>query len=715
VEAEAVQAGVLEWLCARLDALVAAAQAEPSEARVAAVSEARRVSRTLARCLLAGNACLLAEGVRRGVLSPLLCAFRLLWPAPPYNARTPATWALPGAGAGAGDVEEVLQRAASLDVATMLLRLHPPPGGEPAQAPLELVCIRTGMQLRGGRGAPREGPLSCQLHVVTYAPTKKGAPSQLQPDRPRLEAAAAGGGNEASSSPPRPSIAASPPAQAAAASSRVRCFEGGFVVVRARDAAGHAALIQHAPRLVYLAAAAGAVGVAFLVSRVWAASAVRPLLPNPNLDTPTICPSVILPPTPELEAALDSCSRFSGQWTATLCQGGPSPLGSAADIHAALAVKLRALVAGDAGASGLPLVVTAGLPRSGEGEGELDSPSSQTEVLTLQSPSPSGQPSSPWASASSPSSSPAASARAAGADCWDAAGGGLLLGSAQGEAAGALAAALSVALQQALQLAETGDVSAAATAAAAAAAAVFGSNGSWLAEQAPAAEPVREASARFVASMTPAEQAKAGEAPATPSASGGGGGVLGKPITEPDDPVRAAAAHILNSLGARLSGSGEPSAPPATRPVRILSLDGGGVRGLVELAVLRRILAAAATEAEAKGLTAPTLCELFDIVVGTSTGGVIAAGAVLGMPLDELEQVYRETAAVIFKPESYSSLLRSAYASCLLRAFVLLTPPCLPRLRPRRHFRSGAGGGATRTPGARRGSAALLLGLGGHP
>ena len=93
------------------------------------------------------------------------------------------------------------------------------------------------------------------------------------------------------------------------------------------------------------------------------------------------------------------------------------------------------------------------------------------------------------------------------------------------------------------------------------------------------------------------------------------------------------------------------------------------VRGLVELAVLKRIEAAAgaahaaAFAAANPGVPPPPplhVCDLFDIIVGTSTGGLLAAGAAMGMPLDELEAVYKETASVIFKPESYSSLLRSA-------------------------------------------------------
>ncbi|KAI7758871.1 hypothetical protein LZL87_014218 [Fusarium oxysporum] len=53
-------------------------------------------------------------------------------------------------------------------------------------------------------------------------------------------------------------------------------------------------------------------------------------------------------------------------------------------------------------------------------------------------------------------------------------------------------------------------------------------------------------------------------------------------------------------------------------PPRVLSLDGGGVRGIVELCVLRQI--------ERHVGYGIAIHELFDLVVGTSTGGIVALG-----------------------------------------------------------------------------------------
>ncbi|KLP22787.1 calcium-independent phospholipase A2 [Fusarium fujikuroi] len=57
---------------------------------------------------------------------------------------------------------------------------------------------------------------------------------------------------------------------------------------------------------------------------------------------------------------------------------------------------------------------------------------------------------------------------------------------------------------------------------------------------------------------------------------------------------------------------------PKNAAPRVLSLDGGGVRGIVELCVLRQI--------ERHVGYGIAIHELFDLVVGTSTGGIVALG-----------------------------------------------------------------------------------------
>ncbi|KAF5629970.1 calcium-independent phospholipase a2 [Fusarium tjaetaba] len=64
--------------------------------------------------------------------------------------------------------------------------------------------------------------------------------------------------------------------------------------------------------------------------------------------------------------------------------------------------------------------------------------------------------------------------------------------------------------------------------------------------------------------------------------------------------------------------SWHPDQFPEDAAPRVLSLDGGGVRGIVELCVLRRI-----EKHVGYGIA---IHQLFDLVVGTSTGGIVALG-----------------------------------------------------------------------------------------
>lgn len=59
-----------------------------------------------------------------------------------------------------------------------------------------------------------------------------------------------------------------------------------------------------------------------------------------------------------------------------------------------------------------------------------------------------------------------------------------------------------------------------------------------------------------------------------------------------------------------------------THAPRILSLDGGGVRGLSSLLILREIMEDIEQRVGATGTPRP--CQYFDLIGGTSTGGLIA-------------------------------------------------------------------------------------------
>lgn len=81
---------------------------------------------------------------------------------------------------------------------------------------------------------------------------------------------------------------------------------------------------------------------------------------------------------------------------------------------------------------------------------------------------------------------------------------------------------------------------------------------------------------------------------------------------------------------------------------KILSIDGGGIRGIIPAKVLYHL------EEEAIKKDGPNarLCDYFDLVCGTSTGGIIAIGIALGMTAKDILKLYQENAKKIFPSKS---------------------------------------------------------------
>ena len=69
---------------------------------------------------------------------------------------------------------------------------------------------------------------------------------------------------------------------------------------------------------------------------------------------------------------------------------------------------------------------------------------------------------------------------------------------------------------------------------------------------------------------------------------------------------------------------------------RILSLDGGGIRGILTLGFLEHI-----EEMLAKENNDPDfrLCDYFDLIGGTSTGSIIASCLAIGMKASEVKSL----------------------------------------------------------------------------
>jgi len=78
---------------------------------------------------------------------------------------------------------------------------------------------------------------------------------------------------------------------------------------------------------------------------------------------------------------------------------------------------------------------------------------------------------------------------------------------------------------------------------------------------------------------------------------------------------------------------------------RILALEGGGLRGVIEVAYLERL------EALVRARRGPEamLADVFDLVGGTSTGAIVATAIACGLSMGELKSFYFERGPRIFK------------------------------------------------------------------
>ena len=81
---------------------------------------------------------------------------------------------------------------------------------------------------------------------------------------------------------------------------------------------------------------------------------------------------------------------------------------------------------------------------------------------------------------------------------------------------------------------------------------------------------------------------------------------------------------------------------------RILSIDGGGVRGIIPAIALATLERATGTPAR----------EHFDFLAGTSTGAVIAGGLAAGIPAETLVSLYRRRGPELFRQIPLVSLIR---------------------------------------------------------
>ncbi|XP_054156608.1 calcium-independent phospholipase A2-gamma-like [Oppia nitens] len=84
--------------------------------------------------------------------------------------------------------------------------------------------------------------------------------------------------------------------------------------------------------------------------------------------------------------------------------------------------------------------------------------------------------------------------------------------------------------------------------------------------------------------------------------------------------------------------------PPKGTGIRILSIDGGGTRGVLVIEILR----------ELERLSGKPIHQMFDLICGVSTGGII--GMLMGalqLPVDECEEYYHRFSSHLFKSDFF--------------------------------------------------------------
>ena len=103
----------------------------------------------------------------------------------------------------------------------------------------------------------------------------------------------------------------------------------------------------------------------------------------------------------------------------------------------------------------------------------------------------------------------------------------------------------------------------------------------------------------------------------------------------------------------------EPLSWPQDRPFRILSIDGGGIRGVYPAAFLAGL--------ERRYLGGESVARYFDLIAGTSTGGILAMGLGAGITAAGLCDLYVHRGCEIFppiRPRAFEGFLRWFRSAC---------------------------------------------------
>lgn len=85
--------------------------------------------------------------------------------------------------------------------------------------------------------------------------------------------------------------------------------------------------------------------------------------------------------------------------------------------------------------------------------------------------------------------------------------------------------------------------------------------------------------------------------------------------------------------------------PPRSNGIRILSIDGGGMRGIAVIRMLQRI----------EEISGKKICDLFDFICGVSTGAIITSCLIPpnNMSLNRIYDLYRELSSRVFNQSAF--------------------------------------------------------------
>ncbi len=121
-------------------------------------------------------------------------------------------------------------------------------------------------------------------------------------------------------------------------------------------------------------------------------------------------------------------------------------------------------------------------------------------------------------------------------------------------------------------------------------------------------------------------------------------------MAKPSYPIKTVEEHLQND----------------GQPKRILALDGGGLRGIVTVAMLERI--ESMLRARHGNHRDFRLCHYFDLIAGTSTGAIIAAALAQGWSVERVRDTYLTIGKTVFeKSHLRLGLVRAKYSENKLR------------------------------------------------